>query len=324
MTDSNLDKVEQLIADGLVYHDAGEIEKARDAYIQALDLDPENAKALDLAGLLCMQCGEPEAAEEFYRSAINIEPDNTRFSLHLGILYLEQNDFEKSEEILRKVIEQEPDHSDARLYIALGMRAKGERDAARALLEAAEELNSDNASYKKWLGLLSLETGDLVTALDYTNRSIELDPLDISVYSQLGTILNEMDDHQLAEKCYTSGLKVDSQNMHCRAGLAGTLIKLGKLDEAEIELRQAVELGGEQHPLVLSLSALLDAFADKKRDAQSKIESALSTDAASLEILLIAYEVMQNIEEEKKAEDILNTMQNIAPDDARVMSALLG
>ena len=49
-----------------------------------------------------------------------------------------------------------------------------------------------------------------------------------------------------------------------------------------------------------------------------------TTDAASLEILLIAYEVMQNIEEEKKAEDILNTMQNIAPDDARVMSALLG
>ena len=120
-SDSNLDKVEQLIADGLVYHDAGEIEKARDAYLQALDLDPENAKALDLAGLLCMQCGEPEAAEEFYRSAINIEPDNTRFSLHLGILYLEQNDFEKSEEILRKVIELEPDHSDARLYIALGM-----------------------------------------------------------------------------------------------------------------------------------------------------------------------------------------------------------
>ena len=88
MTDSNLDKVEQPTADGLVHHDAGEIEKARDAYLQALDLDPENAKALDLAGLLCMQCGEPEVAEEFYRSAINIEPDNTRFSLHLGILYL--------------------------------------------------------------------------------------------------------------------------------------------------------------------------------------------------------------------------------------------
>ena len=164
------------------------------------------------------------------------------------------------------------------------------RQAPRNIPKPAEELNSDNASYKKWLGLLSLETGDLVTALDYTNRSIELDPLDMSVYSQLGTILNEMDDHQLAEKCYTSALKLDAQDMHCIAGLAGTLIKLGKLDEAENELRKAKELGGEQHPLVLSLSALLDAFADKKRDAKSKIESALSTDAASIEILLIAYE----------------------------------
>ena len=56
------EKVEQLIQDGLVHHDAGEVEQARDAYLQALELEPENAKALDLAGLLCMQFGEPVAA----------------------------------------------------------------------------------------------------------------------------------------------------------------------------------------------------------------------------------------------------------------------
>ena len=62
MADSNEEKVEQLIQDGLAHHDAGDVVKARDAYLQALELEPENAKALDLAGLLCMQCGEPGAA----------------------------------------------------------------------------------------------------------------------------------------------------------------------------------------------------------------------------------------------------------------------
>ena len=62
MADSDKEKVEQLIQDGLAHHDAGEVEQARDAYLQALELEPENAKTLDLAGLLCMQCGEPTAA----------------------------------------------------------------------------------------------------------------------------------------------------------------------------------------------------------------------------------------------------------------------
>ena len=52
MADSNKEKVEQLIQDGLVHHDAGNVEQARDAYLQALEFEPENAKALDLAGLL--------------------------------------------------------------------------------------------------------------------------------------------------------------------------------------------------------------------------------------------------------------------------------
>ncbi|GIR55452.1 MAG: hypothetical protein CM15mP62_29230 [Rhodospirillaceae bacterium] len=73
------------------------------------------------------------------------------------------------------------------------------------------------------MGLLSLETGDLVAALEYTNNSIELDPLDISVYSQLGTICNEMDDFESCEKSYAAGLKVDPDDMRCLAGLASTL-----------------------------------------------------------------------------------------------------
>ena len=59
------EKVEQLIQDGLAHHDAGDVEQARDAYLQALELEPENAKALDLAGLLCMQCGEPVQPRNF-------------------------------------------------------------------------------------------------------------------------------------------------------------------------------------------------------------------------------------------------------------------
>ena len=136
--------------------------------------------------------------------------------------------------------------------------------------------------------------------------------------------LNEMDDFDLAVKSYAAGLKIDPDDMRCRGGLASTLIKLGKLDEAKREIIEANKRGGEQHPLVLSVSALLDSFSGQKQEALSKIDHVLTTDSSSLDILLVAYQLMVNLEEDEKAEEILETMQNLAPDDARVMTVLLG
>ena len=127
----------------------------------------------------------------------------------------------------------------------------------------------------------------------------------------------------LGFESYTAGLKVDPDDMRCKAGLASTLIKLGKLDEAKREIIEANKKGGEEHPMVLSVSALIDSFSGQKQEALGKIEQVLTTESSSLDILLLAHQLMVNLEEDEKAEEILETMQNLAPDDARVMTALL-
>lgn len=324
MTDNSENIVEQLIADGLLHHDAGEVEKARDAYLEALNQDPQNSKALDLAGLLCMQCGETEAAKDFYKSAIGIEPENTRFLLHLGILFLEQNNFKESEETLRKVLDLDGDHSDAMFYIALGMRAEGRRDEALVTLKGADLRDRENANYKKWLGLLAMETGDLVSALEETNQAAELDHRDVTIFFQLGTILHAVDDLTLAEKAYLTGLEVDPGDARCRSGLVAALIDLGRLEDAENELGKISVVDAEGHPMALSISALLKSVTEQQEEAKRLIESALNTDASSLEILLVGYRVMENLGENEAAEKLLEEMQAIAPDDARVMAALFG
>ena len=76
--------------------------------------------------------------------------------------------------------------------------------------------------------------------------------------------------------------------------------------------------------MVLSVSALLDSCSGQKQEALSKIERVLITESSSLDILLLAHQLMVNLEEDEKADEILETMQSLAPDDARVMTALLG
>ena len=99
VAENEIDELNKLIADGLRFHESGDVSSARDCYLKVLEHDPRNSKALDLAGLLCMQCGEPDAAKEFYNSAIEVEPDNPRFLLHLGILLLEQDKLVESEAV---------------------------------------------------------------------------------------------------------------------------------------------------------------------------------------------------------------------------------
>ena len=103
VAENEVDELNKLIADGLSFHDSGNVEAARDCYLRVLEHYPRNSKALDLAGLLCMQCGEPDAAKEFYKSAIEVEPDNPRFLLHLGILLLEQDELVESESVMQQV-----------------------------------------------------------------------------------------------------------------------------------------------------------------------------------------------------------------------------
>ena len=72
MTDA--DDLQPKLVDAIRHHEAGEIEQARDLYLEILDADPQHERALHLAGLLCLQCGEFEGAKVLLSAAADIDP----------------------------------------------------------------------------------------------------------------------------------------------------------------------------------------------------------------------------------------------------------
>lgn len=53
---TNEDAINELLKRGISHHEADEVVEARNIYVEILERDPQNHRALDLAGLLCMQC----------------------------------------------------------------------------------------------------------------------------------------------------------------------------------------------------------------------------------------------------------------------------
>ena len=242
--------------------------------------------------------------------------------LPLGILFLDQDDLGASEEVLKQVLELDPDNADARFYLALGMRAANRREEAKEMLETACSLDRENANYQKWLGLVFMETVDLVTALEFTKVSLELNQKDVTAYVQLGAILTALEDLELAEKALRSGLDIAGEDIGCRAELSGVLIELGRLEDAKKELDYTIKRDGDEHPSVLSNLSLLESVNGNGKLAYELIEKAMEMDAKSIDVLLTAHKVFTNLDDKEKTDEVLESIQNVAPDDARVLNLL--
>jgi tetratricopeptide (TPR) repeat protein len=202
------------------------------------------------------------------------------------------------------------------------MRATDRRDEAKEMLETACSLDRENANYQKWLGLVFMETGDLVTALEFTKTSLELSQKDVTAYVQLGAILNALGDLELAEKALRSGLDIAGEDTRCRAELSGVLIELGRLEEAKKELDHTIKRDGDEHPSVLSNLALLESVNGNGKLAYELVEKAMEMDAKSIDVLLTAHKVFTNLDDKEKIDGVLESIQNVAPDDARVLNLL--
>ena len=224
---------------------------------------------------------------------------------------------------MQQVLELDADYADARFYLALNMRATNRREEAKEMLELACALDRENSNYHKWLGLIFMETGDLVAALEYTKTALELDGDDVTAYVQLGGISCALEDLVLAEKALRSGLDINPEDIRCRAELAGVLIETDQFEAAKKELDTLESKGGREHGIALSSLALFESFKGDEQKALDLIENAMEIDGKSIDVLLRSYKIFTKLSDPSKANRVLDALQDIAPDDSRVMGLLL-
>ena len=75
----------QFLAEAQNHHQAGRFDQARDLYLKALTLDPDNADALHFLGILRYQQGDPAQAVELISKALATKSDYPEAYSNLGI-----------------------------------------------------------------------------------------------------------------------------------------------------------------------------------------------------------------------------------------------
>ena len=148
--------------------------------------------------------------------------------------------FPEAEELCHRVLARTPNHPLS-LYIlgTLGLNFDAElalRYFARAVGEAPQ-----NPYFHLSLAEAYLKVGEQATAVRHLQRACELKPDLVETLCVLGRAYVELDKAELALPLYEKALKINSNHPLVRTGMASALTSLGRMDEATVYLRQAIE-----------------------------------------------------------------------------------
>ena len=158
------------------YYDAGEYEKAIDAYKRVLQFSPNSEAAYYRLGMAYSNLGRYEEAAEVYNRAIRIKPDYAAAYFKLGHAYSNLKHYDRAVRAFRQAIQYEPDNMEA--YFALGRAYldSGREERAIDTFEMAIRRNPENPYAYYNLGLMYFPAEYHSRALEAFTQAITRDP----------------------------------------------------------------------------------------------------------------------------------------------------
>jgi Flp pilus assembly protein TadD len=187
---------------------------------------------------------ETHEERERWREAVNawralaIDEDKLRFVLRAAIAAESGNLYTEAEQLFREAIQRAP--QDASGYLGLGsvLSKLGRLEDACQILAQGLRLNEQQFALTM-LGIIQRRLGDLSAARDTLRRSLDLNPDDDEAHFALGLAWAQ-EQPLLALEHYGRALEIDPQLPNVRREMGDVLQRLGKNEEAETVLQQAL------------------------------------------------------------------------------------
>ncbi len=219
--------------------------KARDAILEALRLDPDDAEVrYTLAGLYSDTGRTAEAIEQL-KKALELQPSNDDAHRRLGQVLAESGEQAQALAEFETAIKIRPGFWRNYLQLGLADMKAGRNDEAVAAFRRITQLQPDNAWGFQMLGTAYHVMGDRAAAVTNYQRAIELGP-DARAYSNLGTAYYEDGRFADAARAYEQAAQMEPKVPAKHRNLGDVYKRLGQPEKARDAYRRAIALGRDQ------------------------------------------------------------------------------
>jgi predicted O-linked N-acetylglucosamine transferase (SPINDLY family) len=228
---------------GGAYHALQRLPEAIACYRRALKLKPDYAEAANNLGNALKDQGSLEEAIACYRQALELQPDYAQAHNNLGNALKDQGELEEAVICYRRAAELQPDNVEAHNNMGTAFQGLGKLEEAVACYRRALELRPEHATAHSNLGAAFHIQGKLEEAVACYRRALELRPDYVLLPGVVGPSARAGESSRGAVKLLSN--------------LGNALRDLGRLDEAVVCLRRALDLNPD---FAASLGSLLHAI----------------------------------------------------------------
>lgn len=241
---------------------------------QAVELEPEDARAWFALGDLYAAIGNHQGASDAFEKAARFQPDEPAIHTRLGISYLTQGMPANAERSLRKAVEMEgddkpsmpmlaevlgrqgrqhevpalwkevldanPSNPHAHAQYGLALVNAGRQEEGLRVFDVALETLEDNTFVKRFYAPILAQSGDLDRAMDFYEDCIDVAPTDVPLLLEYAQTLQQA-DRAFEVPPVLKNVLAANPDLNTRAQTQAWLIELEQPKRAE-----AVKLASEK------------------------------------------------------------------------------
>ena len=232
---------------GTAYYSKDDYDHAIADYDQAIQLQPDNAKAYNNRGLAYAYKGDYDRAIADYDRAIQLRPDHAKAYNNRGLAYYDKGDYDRAIADYTQAIQVRPDDAGAYNNRGVAYAAKGYYDRAIADHDQAIQLRPEYAKAYYDRGVTYADKGDYDRAIaDYT-RAIQLRPDLAEAYYGRGLAYYDKGDYYSAIADYTQAIQVQPDYADAYYGRGLAYKSTGEKDEAIADFERVLELSTDPY-----------------------------------------------------------------------------
>ena len=237
---------------GLTYRAMERYDDALTDFNRAIELDPEDARAIARRGLTYRAMERYDDALTDFTRAIELDPEDTQVIASRAETYRLTRRYEDALTDFTRAIELDPEDTQVIASRAETYRLTRRYEDALTDFTRAIELDPEDA----WVIASRAETYRLTRryedALTDFTRAIELDPEDAWAIGRRAYAYRDMGRYEDALTDFTRGIELDPEDAWALASRAYAYRHMGRYEDALTDLDHAIELNPEDIVIIAS------------------------------------------------------------------------
>ena len=230
-----------LFSDGLGERLAGNYEKARSLFQQAIELNPSDHASMYELSELYARNGRIDESLEHMEKAVKLSPDNEWYLIRLAQIYRYKGENQAYADTYKKLLEMYPEKLEYYSELSMALLLIGKYDEALAIFNKIEKQIGVNESLSMQKHNIQLSRKDFQGAIDEIVRLSDAFPFEVKYHAMLAELYMKYGPKEKALEQYKKVVELNPKDPYVNISLAEYYRDAGEDETAFQYLLKAFE-----------------------------------------------------------------------------------